>query len=137
MQKRFEQVDLTALTANAMEANNAEIVELNKDQLFEGIDSKGNETRPGYTSFTRFVKQQQGKPSDRVTLKDTGEFYSKFFLRLTGDMYSIDSTDSKTPDLKEKYGSDILGLTSESKRITWQTVKPNIVQAIRNITGAR
>lgn len=84
-------------------------------QLFEeGIDGLGNKLKP-YKPFTIAVKRSQGKDPNIVTLNDTGDFYRGFDLLVT-DQYSIGvfSRDDKTPDLIEKYGSDIFTYTVEN-----------------------
>ena len=91
---------------------------IREDQLFDkGIDGKEVKLQ-AYKPFTIAVKRGRGEPTDRTTLFDTGSFYKGFDLLFT-DQYSIGvfSRDVKTPDLVEKYGSDIFTFTVENNKI--------------------
>ena len=93
-----------------------EIIYLNTyGQLYEGIDSKGGSLGT-YTPYTISIKERKGQPTDHVTLKDTGEFYSSFNVSLTSD-YDLHITAQPIKDdtdLTEKYGDAIIGLSEES-----------------------
>lgn len=136
MFRRFDSIDLTELYANAMENYPDEIAQLNRDQLWEGIDSKGNSITPPYTAMTKWLKEQKGQPWDRVTLRDTGQFQSKLHLVIQGDMYDLKSDDSKEASLKAKYGDDIEGLTDANKEETENIVHNDVVHQIAQKTGA-
>lgn len=106
-------------------------VDLNKEQLQEGKRSDGKDITPKYARFTVLYKQEKGQPT-YVTLKDTGEFYSKFYLRISGNRWAIGSADGKTPDLVKKYTADIFGLTSESRRILWvEQLRKEVINIIK------
>ena len=90
---------------------------IREKQLFElGVDGKGRKLK-SYTPFTIAVKKNNNQPTNRTTLNDTGAFYEGFNL-LTTDQLSIGifSTDVKTPDLVEKYGSDIFIFTVDNNK---------------------
>ena len=103
------------------------IVTLNtEDQLFKkGEDSLGNPITPGYTPFTIELKQAKGQPTNRVTLKDTGDFYNSFLayvdnagdIIINSDPIKIDSFTGAETDLTIKYGKDIIGLNEKSLSI--------------------
>ena len=135
--RRWEKLDLISLTADAMGTQSPEIVELNKDQLNEGVLKTGSSITPSYAPLTVYYKREQGKEYRFVTLRDTGEFQSKMFLSLDRDTFKIDSSDWKATELTAKYSDDIFGLTSENKRLAWnELISPMVVQAIKNLTGA-
>ena len=59
------------------------VIDLNtKEQLFEGVNSKGEELENirgfGYAQRTIEIKKEKGLPYDRITLFDTGDFYDTF-----------------------------------------------------------
>lgn len=94
------------------------IINLNRqDQLYnKGITSTSKDIssyRP-YKSLTIKIKQEKGQPTDRVTLRDRGDFYEGFYVRYFEGGFLINSTDDKTQELKDKYGQDIFGLTNEN-----------------------
>lgn len=137
MRRRFAKVDLVDLTGDAMEERSEDIVDYNKQQLDEGIDSKDRRITPSYTRFTIQEKIRKGQEYRFVTLQDTNEFRSKFYLKLVSSDFEITSSDSKTEALKSKYGQDIFGLTKHSKEDAWSfDLSPIVVRKIKNITGA-
>lgn len=140
MINRWQELDVLELSKDAMIEGREEIVQLNRDQLFAGLNSEGDRITPPYRLITTAQKREKGQPTDRVTLKDTGEFYSKFYLMIQGNSFDINSSDSKTGGLSMKYSGngDIFGLTSESKRVAYtEIVKPSLVRSIKDLTGAR
>lgn len=114
----------------------AEIVELNtQSQLFEkGInaDSVSIKSYRPYRPLTIQLKKLKGQPTDRVTLRDDGDFYNSVFLNIGKSDVFFDATDSKTEDLIEKYGEDILGLTLENVEIVRKDiVLPELIRRLR------
>ena len=57
------------------------ILDANRDQLFAGKDKQGKEIIPEYTPTTISIKKEKGQPTDRVTLKDTGEWHRSLFMK--------------------------------------------------------
>jgi hypothetical protein len=45
-------------------------------QMYEGKDSNSKDLIPSYALSTKITKQEKGQPTNRVTLKDTGDLYS-------------------------------------------------------------
>lgn len=137
MRKRLERFDLLEAITNGMEQYEEDLVDLNKDQMNEqGVDSKGNRIEPDYAPSTVAVKTAEGQTFSHVTLRDTGSFQRSMYLFIQGDSFDFDSSDSKTPDLVAKYGDNIFGLTSESKREAFTMLIPSIVRQFKQITGA-
>ena len=93
------------------------IIEYNTDnQLYEqGIDADG-ESLGEYSLKTIAIKISKGQPTDRVPLKDTGDFYKSFRVVAGKDSFEITANTVKDDsDLIETYGESIIGLTDESK----------------------
>lgn len=136
MRRRFERVDITLLTSNAMGESSEDIVQMNRDQMYSGETKDGERITPEYTPLTVFLKNQEGKPSDRVTLNDTGAFYRAMYLRIIGDTFEITSADGKTSDLVSKYGRDVFGLNAENRARLWREfIQSQVVREIARITG--
>lgn len=108
--KDFEQLALDS----AMEHYDV-IIDMNvEDQLFQrGVDSTGR-LLPAYSPVTVEIKRAQGKPYDRTTLRDEGDFHSDFYVVKEGGGLRISSKDSKTTMLVRDYGEQIFGLTEEN-----------------------
>lgn len=97
-----------------LKGREAEIEDLNLAQLEAGKDSTGKAIKPDYTPFTKAIKQAKGQPSDRVTLKDEGDFHKSITYKVEQKALAYDATDPKTEALEDKYGEEILGLDEAS-----------------------
>lgn len=101
------------------------IIKLNTEkQLYnEGIDSLGFKLRP-YTETTKRIKKAKGQPFDRTTLKDTGDMYKTWEVKMVGNTITIEADLIKNGfNLEEKYGVNIIGLTDESLQVFIEAVK--------------
>ena len=111
-----------------------------EEQLFEqGINRLGVDImdyRP-YTPLTIAIKKEKGQPTNRVTLRDEGDFHSSFYLEVGDTQFEIKAADFKTEDLIKKYGRQILGLTNENiAELIWQYVYPDLLtKAKKTIYG--
>lgn len=117
------------------QVNNEEdfVLDLNRDQLGLGLDSGNNSITPPYTPFTKQIKRIKQQPTDRVTLKDTGDFYRSFFLVFGDDYFELDAKDKKVDELELKYGDDILGLTSENVGAVAEKIKEPFLDVLAEV----
>lgn len=113
----MEKIDLVTIAEATIIEFSPELIDINTDeQLYEkGIDSLGQSLQE-YTAFTKQIKRQKGQPTDRTTLKDTGDFYDAFKLDSKTFPFGVTSTDPKTEELEFKYGEEIFGLTEENEK---------------------
>lgn len=113
------------------------IIKLNtEEQLFKkGINSQGISLEAiggGYSAYTIFLKEQKGQPIDKVTLKDTGEFYKSFDVILTGTDFKITADTIKgDKDLLREWGEDILGITDDNLNVLIDEAKKIIIPVIK------
>ena len=96
------------------------ITDLNtKVQLFDyGEDSRGVQLAAiggGYAPSTIRIKRKKNQPANRVTLKDTGDFYKSFDITVHANAsFTIGAdTDKGDTDLTDRWGSEIVGLNGE------------------------
>lgn len=140
--KRFNS-DLTEgkIFQEVIKENESVIVDMNAEtQLFEkGVNALGvsiSSYRP-YSDKTVEIKKMKGQPYNRVTLRDTGDFHSAFFVRVSRENFSIDSTDWKTKKLVKKYGDqkgDIFGLTDENlTELITEYVAPEVLEIAKKM----
>ena len=118
--------------------NDAYIVDMNaEEQLFErGINRLGVEIMDyaPYSPVTIEIKEALGQPTNRVTLRDEGDFESSFFLEVGDKQFEIKASDFKTEDLIKKYGRQILGLTKENIAVLiWQYIFPDLMEKAKNV----
>lgn len=112
--------------------NEAYIVDMNAQvQLYEqGENSLGVDIasyRP-YSPLTIKIKKLKGQPTNRVTLRDEGDFESSFFLEVNKEQFEIKASDFKTEELIQKYGRSILGLTQEHvTELIWKYIYPDLL----------
>lgn len=129
------------LIQNIIWENEAYIVDMNaEEQLFEqGINRLGVEISDyaPYGPVTIEIKEAKGQPTNRVTLRDEGDFESSFFLEVGTKQFEIKASDWKTEELIKKYGRQILGLTDENIAILiWQYIYPDLMnEAKKQIYG--
>lgn len=88
-------------------------VSMNRQQLIDGEDSKGNEITPGYFSptYSAFKNRLNSRPGlGTPDLRNTGRFQDLMKFVKKGKKYFVTSIDEKTGMLVTKYGEDIFGL---------------------------
>lgn len=95
------------------------IIELNtEEQLFQGVDGKGRELADiggTYAPITVAIKRTENQPFDRVTLKDTGDFYKSFYVVPLKDGFEIVADTIKDgQNLEDRWGNEIIGLNELS-----------------------
>lgn len=126
------------LIQNIIWDNEAYIVDLNaEEQLYEqGINRLGVEIADyaPYSPVTIAIKEAKGQPTNRVTLRDEGDFESSFFLEVGDKQFEIKASDFKTEDLIRRYGRQILGLTDENIAILiWQYIYPDLINEAKTL----
>jgi hypothetical protein len=91
-----------------------------------GEDNQKRTIRPPYSPVTRRYKARRGQPTNRVTLRDTGDFHDSIFALFEGDEITLYADDPKAPKLVAKYGRDVLGLTTDSIDILVDRLRPAV-----------
>ena len=130
--KRWRTLNIDSLFADAVMDDAAQVVDANTAQLWEGRDASGSMLPLPYSPMTIAIKSAKGQPTDRITLKDTGEFHSGFFAQKVGNEVQLSSKDSKTPKLISEWGKDIFGLDAKSREDLKPQFTHNILKRIRN-----
>ncbi|MCS2321473.1 hypothetical protein ACIXUO_19580 [Bacteroides fragilis] len=113
-----DELDTGEIAKKIVRDNDNILIDMNaQDQLYaKGVNRLGvriDEYQP-YRPLTIQVKIEKRQPYDRVTLKDTGEFYDSFYVETAEDRFYIKASDEKTNWLIKKYGAEIFGLTNDS-----------------------
>lgn len=127
-----------SMVQNIIEQNEPFIVDCvaNKQLFDRGVNALGvsiMDYRP-YTPLTVQLKSEKNQPTDRVTLKDTGDFHKSIKVDADRTYFEIYATDWKTDDLKEKYGDEIFGLTPENKaELIWDKLYPAMLAQTKGL----
>ena len=105
-----------------------------QEQLFQsGEDGLGN-SLGSYTPLTVSIKKRKGQPTDRITLKDTGDFYKSYFITAFKGGFIIDANaEKKDTDLFERYGEDILLPTPESLDLIAEYYEERLIEYIKKL----
>ena len=125
MAYRLSKVNVTAVLVKILKKPKTQkyITDLNtKVQLFGyGEDSRGIRLDVvsdigGYAPSTIKIKARKGQPTNRVTLKDTGDFYKTFDVQVkpNADFSITANTKKGGQDLEDRWGDNILGLQDEN-----------------------
>lgn len=112
-------------------------LEIQKDQLFHGIDSTGSHLSPTY-AWASYIKKKYTMNSlpgsGNPDLKLTGAFYQGFKADVNKLGITVYSTDEKAGMLEAKYGKTIYTLFEEWKDEYLLILSPmflqNVIEAI-------
>ena len=106
---------------------------LGEDSTGARLDEIGGEYKP----FTIQEKNRKGQPTDRVTLKDTGEFYMSFDVIPFKGGFTIEANTIKDgQDLESRWGGDIIGLNEENTNIVLEFYKSAIQTQLNMVLNA-
>lgn len=117
------------------------IEDLNKEQLQQSIDSKGERlsyvdakgrTRTGYSPLTAKLSGGKKKIGQPFNLFDTGEFYKS--IKLSPELNGVEITANpikEDDNLFKKFGEDIIGLTEQSINLLQEFIKPIFIEEVR------
>lgn len=129
----FVKENLQKEVDNITQKNSQKIIDYNiENQLYDkGVDSFGRRLKE-YSNLTKKIKRSKGQPFNRTTLFDTGSFTKLFQINKNKQIFS---TDPKSSDLQDKYGTAIFGLTEENnKKVNYEIFKPKIQEFVnRNL----
>ena len=117
----------------------SQLYEKGEDSFGKKLSGKSIAIDGEYTPFTKQLKQEKGQPTDRITLKDTGEFYLTFEVIPFKGGFEIYADGFKkgvaggegNNDLFEEFGEDILGLNQENLQIIIEFYKNAIQEKVR------
>lgn len=129
------QADIPRIAVDAIRRTADDMVEWQRDQLWSGKKSTGGWIRPPYRPITKIIKRSKGQPTDRVTLKDKGDFYDEIVVDIGTQVWNLTSEDYKTPLLVEKYTPQIFGLNKISLRGYTDDVRPVFMDLVSKATG--
>jgi len=95
--------------------NTRELFEdIQRQQLRQGVTARGNEIAPPYMlTYYRYKRTLGTYHAHAPYVPDlylTGAFHRGIRMKLTGNKYTFDSTDSKNTKLTKKYGKGIWGI---------------------------
>lgn len=133
--RRFKDILDEELRDEIMKHEDVIVRMVTQEQLYEeGIEGRGIEimSYQPYTAKTIKIKQKKGQPYDRVTLKDTGEFYSSLHVEFDDEGFYVTSTDDKAEYLLARYGKTIFRLTNENfSELLRNYIRPSLKEKLK------
>ena len=84
-----------------------------RERLWIGLDGYLESIKPPYAPRTIRKKLKKGQPTDRVTLRDTGDFYESLHIEFDEGGFRIVSNDRKASFLLIRYGEQVLRVSNE------------------------
>ncbi len=139
LRERIESFEPNLTILEAVETNSYDVLELvTEQQLYEhgmrGGDGRTIWEYAPYKEATIRAKERKNQPTDRVTLRDTGEFHESFELVIESDAFKIQATDDKTKFLTNRYGEGVLALSDEHlEKVKEEIIVPHLIQTLRQI----
>jgi phage gpG-like protein len=112
-----------------VEQNKPLIIDQQTDeQLYEGKDADTKEIRPSYALSTKIIKRKKAQPTDRVTLKDSGDLYKSVKVDAKTNEMIISANVEYFKYLVAHYsGNKLLGLNEEFlEKFTKAKILPNL-----------
>lgn len=101
----------------SIQQNDNILIDQQTEQFDEGKDSMGVSFVPSYSAFTIGLKQAAGQPHNRVTLKDTGDFYAGITVNANRTNFEIKPNIPYFGNLLEIYKANtILGIQPEAMK---------------------
>ena len=107
---------------------------VNQQLYKQGINGQGEfimDYEP-YKPRTIKNKKKKGQPYNRVTLRDTGDFYRSIHLKRVAGGYGLVASDWKADKLLKKYRPTVLRLTNENLNILLREyIRPELVKRLK------
>lgn len=131
--RKFEDILKEELTDEILKHEKV-IIDMVCNQLYEGLDGYYLEIRPPYAVSTIKRKIKKGQPTDRVVLRDTGEFYESLYVAHDSDGFFIASHKEELSNiLRKKYGKPILRLSNENlSELLRDYIRPSLIAKMKN-----
>jgi hypothetical protein len=135
-------LNISELIEDAMSETQSEYINLQKEQMFAGIQSDGAQINrlgasyQGYAPSTIKAKQKKGQPTDRVTLKDKEDFYNGIFAETRSEGFNVDSLDEKSAKLQTDYGLKIFGLNDEYRSQYAEILMQKLLARVFNVINS-
>jgi hypothetical protein len=113
------------------------ITQQTEGQFDKGQDSNGMQFVPSYAMSTKVIKKSKGQPTDRVTLKDTGDLYSNITITANTTNAMIEANTEYFKYLVTHYSNNsILGIQADAmEEFLLEFTLPEIENNFNQILG--
>jgi hypothetical protein len=133
MLNRFETFSPTLAAGEAIEAKQEEVLDINREQLYEKGENKYGQPLTSYTpSYAKKKEKMRGKRIVDIYL--TGKLQEEMKIEVKGDVYEISSPAPYAPYVLNKR-PDLFGFTPDGKKVVWHIIRPDFVTKLAEATG--
>ncbi len=131
----FENIDEILFEITNEQETQDFLIEVLQDQLFTTGEDGDGVSLGDYSPVTIKIKRAKGQPTDRITLKDTGDFYRSYMIEAFKGGFIVDADGQKSPEdnLFVSYGDDILKPNEETITLITEYYEPKLLEYIENI----
>ena len=122
----------------SIQKNEQVLVEQQTEGQFDkGQDSNGMQFVPSYALSTKQIKRSKGQPTDRVTLKDSGDLYDNITIQANTTNAIIETNTEYFKYLVTNYSNNsILGIQDEAmEQFLIDFTLPEIENNFKRILG--
>jgi len=102
-----------------IDSNSDVLVQLEREQLIEGVDKDGNPRNDAYAPMTIRIKEEYGHGpgaiTDHVTFYMTGALNESLFYSIAGDEFSFKSPLETYGKMLDRIGDDKFGLDPQQR----------------------
>lgn len=131
-------VDLNYIIPLAFIDSREDFISLQTAQLAAGNRQDGKpifNVKTGSDQYSKSYAKKKGKSSP-IDLHDTGDFYSGIFVRIDDAVtFAVDSADSKSGMLQDRYSTQIFGLDDDSMTTFVPIAKQNLLLEVEKVLG--
>ena len=130
----FENIDSIIFDITKEKETQDFLIDVLQDQLFTTGEDGNGLSLGEYSPVTVRIKRAKGQPTDRITLKDTGAFYSSYEINPFEGGFFIDADGIKEDtDLFFRYGDDILKPNEETTTLIAEFYEQRLFEYWENI----
>ena len=118
LKEKLNRIDPLKLAEAVLKRHEADLADLNREQLLDGNLNTGDGIIPTYAWewFANEKHSMNSRPGyGTPDLYLTGAFHRSITAKVSGDTIIFDASDDKKADLEGQYSNDIFGLTPQSK----------------------
>jgi hypothetical protein len=132
----FKRIKLDDVKREAVEVNDKELVEINRQQMQGSRQSDG--LLPKYSQISLSLKDFSDYRGifPHFNLRDTGSFQDKMYGTVQGDNYIVSSRDSKTGSLVARLGQEIFEYDTSSLQQVQMLVTRDYVKLVHEKINA-
>lgn len=148
----WNSVDLPEIVADIAEEHEAELAQMNREQLLAGKDNQGRylikytddpffksrEAAIRYMNWKKHISPNKDKPADVADFFISGYTHGTIFANRQGKSIVFDSTGRFNASILQKTNGAYLGLNEESRKQGWITIfRVPAIHKINALTGAK